>query len=171
MRNPIEVRGRLGVGWAESPLWWLASWNIEWKFNLLLTFCNLLGDTSLGEGRGILRGRKVYTHSTQCSRTGTHIQKTKYKNTYNAVLIINMKKTNKKMLTQKKKKCNQKNTHPTCNDFSWRTNKIYICFTTRKKGKKQTNTTSCNHTLMRLFDSALNLPIELSPALSSPSMH
>ena len=67
MRNPIEVRRRLGVGWAESPLWWLASWNIEWKFNLLLTFCNLLGDTSLGEGRGILRGRKVYTHSTQCS--------------------------------------------------------------------------------------------------------
>ena len=72
MRNPIEVRRRLGVGWAESPLWWLASWNIEWKFNLLLTFCNLLGDTSLGEGRGILRGRKVYTHSTQCSHRRTH---------------------------------------------------------------------------------------------------
>ena len=65
MRNPIEVRGRLGVGWAESPLWWLASWNIEWKFNLLLTFCNLLGDTSLGEGRGILRGRKVYRHTAR----------------------------------------------------------------------------------------------------------
>ena len=71
MRNPIEVQRRLGEGWAESPLWWLASWNIEWKFNLLLTFCNLLGDTSLGERRGILRGRKVYTHSTQCSQTWT----------------------------------------------------------------------------------------------------
>ena len=78
MRNPIEVRRRLGVGWAESPLWWLASWNIEWKFNLLLTFCNLLGDTSLGEGRGILRGRKVYRHTTRNAHTQELTEQTNF---------------------------------------------------------------------------------------------
>ena len=51
-----------------------------------MTFCNLLGDTSLGEGRGILRGRKVYRHTARNAHTQNKSSETKKHSKRNKII-------------------------------------------------------------------------------------